>query len=292
MKPFKMHDRRAMLALMASATVGMQCSTTRTGASRTFQNELTIERDVALATIHSIPANDPERQAREHPLAYLRDCLEHYRSFVRDYSCTFVKQERVGANLKPEQITEVRFRERPVYSVNMRWTHNEDAASHVLYVEDRWEDERGNDQAYVVPGGMLKLLGKLKQPIHGDLAKSVSRRTIDQFGFGKSLELILHYCEKAYAEGQLTLRMVGETTVNGREAYVFERLLPYTGQEEVYPDRLLRFCVDKEWRVPVVVYQYADDAGDELLGRYALENVSMNPGLPDSDFEIAALDRK
>jgi hypothetical protein len=61
--------------------------------------------------------------------------------------------------------------------------------------------------------------------------------------------------------------------------------LPYTGDEEVYPDRLLRVFIDKEWLLPTCCISYADDNGSQLLGRYVLVDVRLNPGYTDADFD-------
>jgi hypothetical protein len=286
--------RRAFFGLTLTAVIGVQCSNAmRSPAVREAHAELTIEPASAVASAGLVPsaAEDGSALARSHPLEFLRSCLDNYRHNVRDYSCTFIKQERLGKRLTPEQVTEVRFREQPIFSVNMKWTQNADSAAHVLYVKNRWEDAKGNDEAYVVAAGLASLIGKIRQPIHGTLAQKASRRTIDQFGFGNTLDLILTYSERAAAAGELDLRYAGETIVDGRPAYAFERRLPFSDNDSPYPDRLLKFSIDKQWLVPTAVFSYADDAGQNLLGKYIHENLNINPGLPDSDFELPALDR-
>jgi len=232
-----------------------------------------------------------EQLARTKPLDFLLRCRDRYARTVRDYSCTFIKQERIGNRITPEQVTRVKFREEP-YSVNMVWTHNAADAAQVTYIEGRWRDGNGQDMAWCKPAGAIAKLfiKKILQPIHGKRAAKASRRTIDQFGFANTLNLIIYYSQKAAAEGTLDLRYVGLGAINGRPTYVFERRLPYTGEEEPYPDRLLVFHIDREWLLPTACFSYADDEGKVLLGKYLLTDPAFNNGFTDADFSPETLD--
>ena len=148
-------------------------------------------------------------------------------------------------------------------------------------------NDEGNQQAWAKPGGAIVrlLISKILQPIHGARAQNASRRTIDQFGFGKSFELIIRYSAKAQAENALTLNYTGEGSVGDRPTYQFERLLPYDGNEDNYPDRLLVFHIDQESLLPVACYAYSDKEGNDLLGSYIYTDVKLNPGYSPEDFD-------
>jgi hypothetical protein len=171
----------------------------------------------------------------------------------------------------------------------MTWTRNPGLASRALYVEGKWWNG-DTPQAWVRPAGALLKLVKLKQDIHGSRAESQSRRTIDQFGFRNSLDLIILYAERSKEQGQLSFEYIGHATVGDRPTWVFERRLPFTGDEEVWPDRLLRVFVDKEWFLPTCCISYADDEGTELLGKYVLVDVQLNRGYTDADFDPDQID--
>ena len=244
---------------------------------------------VPAAAVITGSLSGPERLARKDPLAFFRFCLEEYQRNVRDYNVTFTKQELVRSKLTAEQVTEVRFRDRP-YSVDMTWTRNAGRAGRVLYVEGRRVDKEGNELALCKPAGILGGIGiKVWRNIHGRDAEREARRTIDQFGFENTLDLIIKYSEKAAAEGELELQFVGDGTIDSRPTYVFERRLPYTGEEKPYPDRLLVIHVDKEWLLPTGCFSYADDGGEQLLGRYLLTNAEFNIGYNDTDFDAKTI---
>jgi hypothetical protein len=169
----------------------------------------------------------------------------------------------------------------------MKWDEAPRPAQRVLYVRGKWTDKEGRPQAMVQPEPLLELLiPRTKQAIHGDLAKSKSRRAIDEFGFGQSLRLILHFCDKALKEGKLSMKYVGRSTFAGRPTYVLERTLPYNGDEEYYPERRLILYIDEEWLLPTCIIAYADDNEKQLLGRYLITDVEFNLDLSEADFSL------
>src|SRR5580765_154040 len=52
----------------------------------------------------SLAGNAFAKLARSDPAGALRAALEHYEASVRDYTCTFEKQERVSGRLTAEQV--------------------------------------------------------------------------------------------------------------------------------------------------------------------------------------------
>ncbi len=237
------------------------------------------------ASRHALAARDP--------LAFLRMCREYYDANVSDYTCTFLKQERINGTLGPEQEIEIRFRESP-YSVDMQWIRNAGKAQQATYIEGRWQDEDANEQLIVRPAGVLgSLFPEVRRNIHGPGATRESRRTIDQFGYRNSLDLIIHYSQKALGAGDpaYSLEFVGEGDVAGRATFAFRRTLPYTDEQGEYPDALLIIHIDQEWLVPTACVAYADAGGQDLLGSYLLVNARFNVGLVDDDFNVSLVAR-
>lgn len=225
--------------------------------------------------------------ARRDPEAFLIHCRSAYdRRNVRDYSCTFTTQQLVAGKMTPVQESAVRFREDP-FSVDMEWVKNATAAKRALYVEHAWTDQSGRELAWFKPAGALIkfFIPKLKQPIDGPRAKAASRRTLDQFGFRRTLQLIIKYTRRGRLNGELELHYVGEGQIDQRPTFVFERHLPFTGREEPYPDALLRYHIDQQWLVPTGCFSFDDHEGTELLGSYVITDVQFNIGLGDDDFD-------
>jgi hypothetical protein len=227
------------------------------------------------------------------PLEALRLAHQDHQRAVREYTCTFVKQELLPSGLSPEQVIAVKFRARP-YSVMMHWLRNADKADRVIYVQDRWvdadaDDPAERDLAVCQPGPIARLLVKsLKMPIRGSLARMTSRRCIDEFGFDRSMELLIRYSEIARQRGELSLTYQGESEFGGRPTYVIERRLPYDGPGGIYPDRVAVIHLDRERRIPLCVRCFADDERSHLLGRYEYRDVDLSADLPDDAFDPAA----
>jgi hypothetical protein len=241
----------------------------------------------AYATIENpAPIGDPYGlMARSDPLGLLRVAQERYDRTVRDYVCTFSKQELVGGRLTAEQVTRVKFREKPL-SVNMLWVKNADKAQRAIYVEGKWTGKSGEKLAAVEPAGAIArvFVDYVMRPIDGPDAKKAARRRIDQFGFANSLRLIVKYCDLSAKHNELDLKYVGDSAVGGRPTYVIERRSAYTGDEGVYPDHLMIVQLDKESLLPVSCISYADEAKTKLLGRYVVTDVKFNVGLTEGDF--------
>lgn len=227
---------------------------------------------------------------RRDPLRALEIAREDHLRDVRDYLCTFIKQEELPSGLSDEQTIAVQFRQEP-YSVVMHWLKNPGKAERVIYVKDRWIDTEATDpllrdMAVCQPGAIARLLVKsLKQPIRGRLAQQSSRRSIDEFGFARSLDLLIKYCHVARDRGELELRYVGTSECAGRPTWVIERRLPYKPGDDTYPDRIAIIHLDQEWRIPVSVRCYADDARTRLLGRYEYSDVKLGVRLEESVFD-------
>ena len=223
---------RAAVGLLIAAPLGVACHHAVTDSS----SRVLVHAEAAVR-VHDVGPNagtDPfELQARQNPLGVLHEALRSYDRRVRDYTCTFVKQEKVNGSLGKRQDVRVKFRQEP-YSVFMEWTLNPDRAARVLYVKDKWTTKKGAQQAWVDPTGwaidvLLGPKGGVLQNIHGSAAKGASRRPIDNFGFGKTLQLIIEYSEVADARGVLELNYLGRSELDGQPTYLFERVLPYTG---------------------------------------------------------------
>jgi hypothetical protein len=157
----------------------------------------------------------------------------------------------------------------------------------VLYVQGQWQNNDGDDLAKIEPqGAIARLLVKsVALPINGSAAKAQSRRTIDQFGFGNALKLIIDYAASAIQSGQGSLVYQGQGQIEGRKTWILKRTLPYTADGGEWPDRVLIVHVDREWLLPVACYTFADDTQKTVLARYEFTNVHLNTGLTPANFD-------
>jgi len=242
-----------------------------------------------------ITADPFERLIRHDPLAALIEARQRLVRESRDYACNFVKQERIGSAIRAEQEVSVKFRPQP-FSVMMHFVRNPGLAQRAIYIKGKWTDADADDPALrelaiCQPGKALALiLPSIKQPINGTMAKRTSRRSMDEFGFERALDLLIKYCTIASDRGELKLEFKGESHFDGRPVWVIRRVLPYMEESGRYPDHIANVYIDKAYHVPVAVYCYAADDDDpmSLLGKYEYRNIRFDPGFTDKDFDPAS----
>lgn len=226
--------------------------------------------------------------AKRDPMAIARMGRERLVRDIRDYSCTFIKQEFVGGKLKDVEEIDVRCRVEPL-SVFMFWKKGADQVKRALFVDSpRNVDRSGQKLAKVEPAGALirLVVSEVDMPIHGKQAREASRRTIDEFGFKSTFDILEKYNAIGEKNGVLDYRFDGEGMIDGRPTLVFVRRLPYTGPNGVYPDAKMVLHIDQDLLLPTAVYSYSDPQGTKLLGSYVYTNIRVNPGFADRDFEF------
>ena len=220
-------------------------------------------------------------KAGEHVEA-LNYCLNHYKGRYQDYTCTLIKQERLRGELGKVQTVAVKFRDKP-FSVAMKWVKNPPLGDRVLYIEGEYG---GN--MLVRPRGLIgKLVGTVMREPDGKDARKNSLRTVDKFGFERSLQSLLKYYEAGKVAGELGKAYGGEGEVAGRRAAVLVR---YLTDDPKYPSYKTLAYIDLEYLVPICVEGF--DSKDNLICRYVFTDIKFNVGLTDEDFTPQANDMK
>ncbi len=230
---------------------------------------------------------EPLRElAEQDPMALVRLGIERYREEVDSYRCTFIKQELLPDGLSEEQVIEVRYREEP-HTVYMIWKENADSARRGLYVDhpDFVDDEGRKLGRFEPNGAVARLFVKdIMLPVDGPRARKASRRSINEFGFMSTYNLLYTYNEAAERRGVLDLKYSGTGVIDGRPTFVITRNLPYASDPDGFPDARMVLHIDQAWLLPVAVYSYADQQERELLGSYVYADVELNPDFTDEDF--------
>jgi hypothetical protein len=246
---------------------------------------------VPVAFVEAAPAGNAGEIAAlvsADPLALTRKGMQRYEREVREYTCVFLKQERINGELGPVQEVEVRYREAP-RSVYMLWRKNADGAKRALFIDTpEFVDDDGRKAARVEPAGAVARLfvSEIMMAIDGPQAKKASRRSIAEFGFRASVRLLEDFHVLAEKAGVVDYEYAGVGEVDGRPTHVIRRTLPYEGSNSPWPDALLEMHVDQEWLLPTAIYSYADRDGKQLLGSYVFTQVKFNPGLGDAAFRF------
>jgi hypothetical protein len=129
-------------------------------------------------------------------------------------------------------------------------------------------------------------VSEVEMQIHGKQAREASRRTIDEFGFKSTFDILEKYNAIGEKNGVLDYRFDGEDVIDGRPTLRFVRRLPYAGPAGSYPDAKMVLHIDQEYLLPCAVYSYSDPDGRKLLGSYVYKNIRLNPGYRDQDFQF------
>ena len=210
-------------------------------------------------------------------IALLEMAVDRYDRTIRNYSGTFIKQERIKGELGPVQVIAFKFIQKP-FSLFMEWKENPLGTDRLLYVEGR-----NDDKMLVHPTGLLKWLKCLKLGPNGKQAKKSTLRPCEKFGFRRNMLEALKVYRLAKKNGELTIKSSGAKTIDGREYLILERILP---EKKGYPTARLVVRLDMEYILPVQITCY-DRQGD-LISRYAFCDLKFNTNLTDRDFRPKA----
>lgn len=240
----------------------------------------------ASPAITAVPPT-PAATARPDPVALLREAQRRCAQEVQEYSCVFLRQERIDGKLSKQQTVEVRYRANP-RSVYMTWVGNTDQVKRALYVKGRNVGKQGEERVLVEPAGALirLVVDEVSIPVCGKRARKTSRHTIDQFGFHSTLERINRDNERFAREGVLNWSYEGEGVVDGHPTYILVRHLPYAGPTGPYSDARLVLNLDQERLLPLSINSFADEQGRVLLGSYVTTQVKLNPGFGEVAFKF------
>jgi hypothetical protein len=217
-----------------------------------------------------------EKLAATDHVALLKLALEHYRDNYQDYTCTFIKQERIHGRLLPEEWVGVKFAERP-FSVVMAWIKNPARADRILYVKGKY-----NGQMLIRPHGWFaqRITGgtATRDPESKEVLAN-TLRPVTMFGFRRCMESLLRVYELAESRGEARNRFCGYSEVAGRRALVLERRLPL---RKDYPARTTIWYLDVQHLVPLGLMAY--DWDEQLTCSYLYKDIRFNVGLDEEDF--------
>jgi hypothetical protein len=250
-------------------------------------------RESKLVTVingHAAGNNAPEVQstvetlAKKDHVALLEFCLQEYRARFADYTCTFVKQEKINSLAGKEQVIHVKFMEHP-FSVAMAWTpQTAPTGDRVIYVDGKY----GN-QMLVRPANPLfnSLVGTQKRVPDSPEVLKATLRPVNKFGFEQGLISLIEVYKQAKAAGECKESFGGYADVDGRKTIVLIRHLP---AKDAYPAERTETYIDLEYLVPIFIKGY--DWDKELCCSYMYRDVKFNVGLTADDFLPQANDMK
>lgn len=210
-------------------------------------------------------APDPELWVRESEAALAK---------IDSYTVIFHKQERVKGKLLEEETTLFKFK-RP-FKVYLKWIKEPFKGRETLFVEG-WND--GELRAH--EGGVMGIITANLDPL-GSMAMKGNRHSILDAGLEKLVIKIGANLRKGLKNNEFTLKEHGEETVGGRKTMKVEAIYPKEKAKGYYCYRAV-LNLDFEMKVPIKIQIF--DWDDRLVEYYWYEDLKLNAGLTDADFD-------
>jgi hypothetical protein len=192
---------------------------------------------------------------------------------VDNYTATFHKQERVKGKLLPTETIFLKFKH--PFKVYLKWLKAPHKGQESLYVQGANGDK--------IKGHGSGLATVITLDLHptSSLAMADNRHPLTEIGLEHLIKVIGTNVHQALKAGELATKDHGEETVFGRTTRKIEGILPKDPAKGYYCHRCV-VNLDLERKVPIKIQVF--DGDDLLVEGYGFENLVLNAGLTDADF--------
>ncbi len=211
-------------------------------------------------------AIDPERWLGETEAAF---------EGITSYTAVVHKQQRIAGRLLPEETIFLKCRKRP-FSLYLKWLRPPHEGSELLYSEG-WNDNRVRAHR----GGIFRFVVRNVAPRDPVLMKN-NLRPVTSIGIGYLLRTVAEDIRKAVKAGKLTFSQRGEETLYGRNTRILEVIFPMSSKMD-FDGR--RYVINQDFESKVLIRIEVYDRHDQLIEKYAYENLHLNARLSDADFD-------
>jgi len=237
------------------------------------------------------PGFDLAQRPGEHPLApvlrVVKACQEEMDRNVRDYSCTFVKQERIDGELGEKQFILLKVMEKP-FSVYMNFIKPY-AGREVCYVAGQNEGKMVARDS----GFRGSVLGKMNLDPQGTIAMKGQKRPITDVGI-RNLTIKLEKmweAETKFMESEVTTNP--DVKVNDRSTTMIQVKHPIPRKD--FKFHIARLFLDNELKIPIHFDAYlwpaqegngnGDGEAPPLEESYTYQNLKLNNGFTAREFD-------
>lgn len=242
---------------------------------------------VAAATPTAPPpaALDFAQQPGEHPLGpVIRVCrasLDELAKNIHDYSCTFIKQERIDGELGEPQHIFMKVRHQP-FSVYMSFLKPHTGR------EVLWVAGQNNGEMVVMEAGFRrKLLGKMNLDPQGSVAMNGQKYPITRVGIQNLTAQLLKQFEADSRYGECEVSHKTDVKLGGRTTTMVQITHPIARQN--FRAHVARLFFDNELRIPIHydAYTWPQQTGGQppLEERFTYANLKINNGFTARDFD-------
>jgi hypothetical protein len=239
---------------------------------------------VALLLGAGQPPSQPEATTNpmDTPLRLIEEARQAYQG-VTDYSCLFVKRERIRGQLQPDNWISMKVRARP-FSVYMQWTKPAELrGQEACYVEGR-----NGDKMRAHSKGLFGVVGFVSLDPRDPRCLENSLHPITEAGIGNLIERFAKGW-KGESEWNKTVVRLTEYTYDKKRCTRVEIIHPdNSGKQFLYYRNLVYF--DQQTHLPIRVENYdwpkpGGDPNGALVGSYSYAGLRLNVGLSEATFD-------
>lgn len=227
-------------------------------------------------TATAAKASDPIAAAKQ----AIADCRSKFEK-VRDYTCTFVKRERLDGRVSAPHIMEMKARSKPS-SVYLKFrTPNQ--GREAIYVAGR-----NKDKVLAHDVGIGKLLaGTMVLDPRGEMAMEDCRHPITEAGLGALIETVAKHWNAELSRGESLVTVDRNMRVGAHGCTMIEAVHPSPNPRFLY--HKVRLFISQDHGLPVRYEAYdwpaRPGSAPELIEEYTYLDVKFNVGLRDGDFD-------
>ena len=216
-----------------------------------------------------------QAQEPRDPEAWLQEA-EKASYCVTNYTALFHKQQRVNGKLQPEETIELKFRQ--PFSLYLKWITAPYKGSELLYVQG-WNENR----ARVHANGFFCFMTRDYDPRSSRLMEN-NLRPVTEVGMCILMANVAVNVRKALQAGELCFLDHGREYLGGRETQLLELVFP---RDKCRGYDAYRFVINQQTRDKLLIKIQTYDWDDQLFEKYAYENLMLDAGLTDLDFDPA-----
>jgi hypothetical protein len=227
---------------------------------------------------------DFKKLGDEHPLMPvvrgLQASQEIMDKSVRDYSCTFVKRERVNGQLGEQQHIFMKVMHQP-FSVYMLFKQPF-AGREVVYV-----DGQNNNKIVALDVGVKRYLGKMSLDPNGALAMKGQKHPITSVGIRNLCAKLVKVSEGELKYGECDVTINPDAKIDNRPTTMVQIVHPMARPE--FKNHVARIFFDNEHKIPIHYDAYswpAQPGGKpQLEESYTYQNLQLNNNFTATDFD-------
>ena len=202
---------------------------------------------------------------------------------IDDYSCTFVKRERISGRLRERQIAHARVRHQP-FSVYVAFQSPSSMAGQAAV----WVHGQNNGELLAKGTGLQSVLGTVSLDPNGYLAMKGNLHPITDMGIRNLVQKMITVTKHDSQYGQLKIAFRSGAKVGDRACTCIQ--FDHQVARKGLSYRMSRIYVDEKLALPIRFegYGWPQTLGGDpvLIEEYTYANLKFNNGFTDSSFRL------